>query len=104
MSVISVRRRHANRQIQMRMKLEDERQALAAFVKKFDSLGLGGPVFPVSSIYRKYWATVPAFFCYCSVPLSRHLAPLHLLQEPPILPLHDRGILGIPQYAARRPA
>ena len=35
--------------IQMRMKLEDERQALAAFVKKFDSLGLGGPVFPVSS-------------------------------------------------------
>ena len=49
MSVISVRRRHANRQIQMRMKLEDERQALAAFVKKFDSLGLGGPVFPVSS-------------------------------------------------------
>ncbi|TFK93067.1 kinesin-domain-containing protein [Polyporus arcularius HHB13444] len=34
----------------MRMKLEDERQALAAFVKKFDSLGLGGPVFPVSKL------------------------------------------------------
>lgn len=26
----------------MRMKLEEERQALAAFVKKFDALGLGG--------------------------------------------------------------
>lgn len=32
------------------MKLEEERQALAAFVKKFDSLGLGGPVFPVSKL------------------------------------------------------
>ncbi|KAI0754881.1 kinesin-domain-containing protein [Daedaleopsis nitida] len=34
----------------LRMKLEEERQALAAFVKKFDSLGLGGPVFPVSKL------------------------------------------------------
>ena len=44
-------RRLVDRQIQMRMivKLEDERQALAAFVKKFEPLGLGGPVFPVSS-------------------------------------------------------
>lgn len=32
------------------MKLEEERQALAAFVKKFDSLGLGGPVFPASKL------------------------------------------------------
>ncbi|KAI0632210.1 kinesin-domain-containing protein [Trametes polyzona] len=30
----------------MRMKLEEERQALAAFVKKFDQLGLGGLVAP----------------------------------------------------------
>lgn len=34
----------------MRMKLEEERQALAAFVKKFDQLGLGGPVFPASKL------------------------------------------------------
>ena len=32
------------------MKLEEERQALAAFVKKFDSLGLGGPVIPSSKL------------------------------------------------------
>ena len=38
---------------QMRVKLENERQALAAFVSKFDALGLGGlglPPIPVSSI------------------------------------------------------
>ena len=34
----------------MRLKFEDERHALAAFVKKFDSLGLGGPVFPASKL------------------------------------------------------
>ena len=37
---------------QMRVKLENERQALAAFVSKFDALGLGGlglPPIPVSS-------------------------------------------------------
>ena len=36
----------------MRLKLENERQALAAFVSKFDALGLGGlglPPIPVSS-------------------------------------------------------
>ena len=33
--------------MQARTKLEEERQALAAFVKKFDSLGLGGPVMPM---------------------------------------------------------
>ena len=36
----------------MRVKLENERQALAAFVSKFDALGLGGlglPPIPVSS-------------------------------------------------------
>jgi len=37
----------------MRVKLENERQALAAFVSKFDALGLGGlglPPIPVSSL------------------------------------------------------
>ena len=37
----------------MRLKLENERQALAAFVSKFDALGLGGlglPQIPASSI------------------------------------------------------
>jgi len=37
----------------MRVKLENERQALAAFVSKFDALGLGGlglPSIPVSSL------------------------------------------------------
>lgn len=34
----------------MRIKLEDERHALAAFVKKFDQLGLGGLVIPPSKL------------------------------------------------------
>ena len=37
----------------MRVKLENERQALAAFVSKFDALGLGGlglPSIPISSL------------------------------------------------------
>ncbi|TBU48538.1 kinesin-domain-containing protein [Dichomitus squalens] len=34
----------------MRIKLEEERHALAAFVKKFDQLGLGGPVMPPSKL------------------------------------------------------
>ena len=37
---------------QMRVKLENEKQALVAFVSKFDALGLGGlglPLIPVSS-------------------------------------------------------
>ena len=34
----------------MRIKLEEERHALAAFVKKFDQLGLGGPVIPPSKL------------------------------------------------------
>ena len=42
----------ADTHFQMRVKLENERQALAAFVSKFDALGLGGlglPPIPVSS-------------------------------------------------------
>lgn len=35
---------------QMRMKLENERQALAAFVSKFDALGLGGLGLPPISV------------------------------------------------------
>ena len=39
--------------LQMRVKLENERQALAAFVSRFDALGLGGlgvPPIPASSL------------------------------------------------------
>jgi centromeric protein E len=65
----------ANNRLQLRIKLEEERRALASFVCKFDSLGLGLSILPL-----KLKPAKPTPGCTTNWPCSRsHSLPSSLI-------------------------
>ncbi len=71
------------------MKLEEERQALAAFVKKFDQLGLGGLVAPPLPP-TKFNPPMPTPGGAAAVFAQRQLSRISMLKsEPPLAPLAE---------------
>ena len=82
--------------LEEKIKLEEERHALAAFVKKFDQLGLGGPVIPPSKLNppmptpggaaavfaQRQKTKVSQLKEHSMVPLAEAESPVRLASEP----------------------